>query len=54
MKTIKFLLKKKNPEAEYGYDGIVAFVPVTQVKKYTESMKADGWSVKELREKKHV
>lgn len=54
MKTIKFLLKRKDTSEEYGYEGRIAFVPVTQVKKYTESMKSQGWSVKELREKKNA
>lgn len=54
MKTIKFLLKRKDASEEYGYEGRIAFVPVTKVRQYTESMKSQGWSIRELREKKHV
>ena len=53
MKTIKFLLKKKD-NSELGYEGKLAFVPSSKVKAYCEQAKTEGWSIRELREKKHV
>lgn len=49
MKTIKFLLKRKDETQEHGYEGMIAFVPTSQLKAYCERRRAEGWSLKELR-----
>lgn len=49
MKLVKFLLKRKDDSQEYGYEGMIAFVPVSQLKSYCERKRAEGWSLKELR-----
>lgn len=49
MKTVKFLLKRKDASEEHGYEGMVAFVPVTLLKDYCNRKRAEGWSLQEIR-----